>query len=121
MLNQHLFSKICISPVLQAIDVDATHRNMRHKVNAYRSLWIERGECEIRWLIWQIDEVAQFLLHGLPHLRSLMDISSTRYRTPLHGELDGAREENLDATHCDGLRDILISVLYTGYLDLSVS
>jgi hypothetical protein len=50
-----------------------------------------------------------------------MDISSTRYRTPLQGELDGAREENLDVTHCDGLRDILISVLYTGYLDLSVS
>src|SRR5450432_3121591 len=72
-------------PILQAIDVDATHRNMRHKVNAHRSLWIERGECKIWRLIWQIDKVAQFLLHGFPHLRSLMDISSTCDRTPLQG------------------------------------
>src|SRR6266699_786881 len=77
---------------------------MRYKVDANRSLRIGRGEREIGRLIWQSDEVAQLLLHGLPDLRPLMHISPARYGASLQGKLDAAGQENLDAAHRD--RDV---------------
>src|SRR6266487_6996366 len=74
---------------------------MRHKVDANRSLRIGRSDREIGRLIWQSDEGAQLLLHGLPYARPLMDISSARYSTSLQGKLDVAWQEQLDAAHRD--------------------
>src|SRR6266568_2450816 len=86
---------------LKSIDVDASHHDMGHKVNAHRSLWIVRCEREIGRLLGQMDDIAQFLLHGFPYARSFMHISSASYGATFQGKLDGARQEDLDASHGD--------------------
>src|SRR5581483_2498226 len=50
---------------------------MRHQVDTNRSLRIGRGECAIGRLIGQSDEVAQLLLHDLPHLKLLIHAEKT--------------------------------------------